>query len=146
MFCFTPQRTLLTGSSFEKIFSKKQTVVGVKQLILSKAWWNIWFMRKQGDIYLLWVSGGFQSCQCSGKASPFLMKLNKKSRFSSCLQLSVWCDFGIVECSLLVSQCLFSKQKTKQQHTLLQDTPISLDKKVLSNDIIPVFGTKIIRV
>lgn len=49
-----PQRILLTGFSFEKIFSKQQAVAGVKWLAArNKPWWNIWFLRKPGTFFFL---------------------------------------------------------------------------------------------
>lgn len=53
LFGFTPQRILLTGLSFEKIFSNKQAVVGVRQSTVIKSRWTICSSRKQGDNFLL---------------------------------------------------------------------------------------------
>lgn len=71
-------------------------------------------MRKQEDIFL-YLSGGFQSCQHSRKNLPSL-KLSKKSELSSCLLL--WCNFRRVGQSLLVSELLFSKYRTKWQRSV----------------------------
>lgn len=75
-FCFTPQRTLLTCFSFEKIFREK---VPNKAGLWSG--WNNWSQVKLSGMFGLWesrvvggiflqISGGFQSHQCFGKNFP----------------------------------------------------------------------------
>lgn len=94
LFGFTPQRILLTALRFEKIFSNKRAVVGVRQATVIESWWTVCSSRKQRDNFLLQNSGDSRNCQqLSGKTfSPFLMKLIGKGflAISTCFGVEIW--------------------------------------------------------